>query len=120
MNAFYNDVSTAISSMRVNNDLFGNPNDSYNSLGNILMEAKAKHFQPREIRYNKYKHKFSPGMTSDIIRSIKYRDSLYRKLKKTDVLSPEYSDLASNLRLYNATLKKYKIDKDELLCRKIR
>ena len=32
--------------------------------------------------------------------------SLYRKLKKTGVLSPEYSDLASNLRLYNAILKK--------------
>ena len=102
--------------MRVNNDLFGNPNDSYNSLKNILMEAKPKHFQPREVRYNKYKHKFSPG----IIRSIKYRDSLYRKLKKAYVLSPEYSDLVSNLRLYNAILKKYKIDKDELLCRKIR
>ena len=46
--------------MRVNNDLFRNSNDSYNSLENILMEAKAKHFQPHEVRYNKYKHKFSP------------------------------------------------------------
>ena len=91
--------------MRVNNDLLGNPNDSYNSLENIFMDGKAKHVQPREVRYNKYKHKFSPWLTSGIIRSIRYIDSLYRKLEKTDVLSPEYGDLASNLRLYNAVLK---------------
>ena len=54
INKFYSDVSAAISSMSVNNDLFGNPNDSYNSLENVLMEAKAKHFQPREVNYNKY------------------------------------------------------------------
>ena len=41
--------------------------DSYNSLENILMEAKAKQFQPREVRYNTYKHKFPPWITSGII-----------------------------------------------------
>ena len=104
INNFYSDVSAAISSMPVNNDLFGNSNDSYNSLENVLMEAKAKHFQPREVNYNKYKHKYSPWITSGIIRSIKYRDLLYRKLKKTDALSPEHSDLSNNLRLYNSIL----------------
>ena len=82
INKFYSDVSAAISSMPMNNDLFGNPNDSYNSLENVLMEAKVKHFQPREVNYKKYKHKYSPWITSGIIRSIKYRDLLYRKLKK--------------------------------------
>ena len=106
INKFYSDVSAAISSMPVNNDLFGNPNDSYNSLENVLMEAKAKHFQPREVNYNKYKHKYSPWITSGIIPSIKYRDLLYWKLKKTDALSPEHSDLSNNLRLYNSILKR--------------
>ena len=49
------------------------------------MEAKSKHFQPREVSFDKYKHKISPWISSGIIHSIKYRDSLYRKLKKTDV-----------------------------------
>ena len=62
--------------MPVNDDLFGNPNDSYNSLENVLMEAKAKHSQPREVNYNKYKHKYSHLITSGIIRSIKYRLTL--------------------------------------------
>ena len=39
------------------NSLFGNPNDLYNSLKNVLMEAKAKHFQPRKVNWNEYKHK---------------------------------------------------------------
>ena len=70
------------------------------------MEAKFKHFQPREVRFDKYKHKFSPWISSGIIHSIKYRDSLYRKLKKTDVQTPEYSELSNNLRIYNSILKK--------------
>ena len=39
------DVSTEISSVPVNNDLFGNPNGYQNSLENILMEAGEKYFQ---------------------------------------------------------------------------
>ena len=52
----------------MNNDLFGNPNDSYNSLDNVWIEAKAKHFQPREGHYSKYKNKYSPWITAGIIR----------------------------------------------------
>ena len=79
INELQYDVSNAVNNIAINNDLLGNPNDSYNSLENILMEAKSKHFQPREIRFDKYKHKFSPWISSGIIHSIKYRYSLYSK-----------------------------------------
>ena len=72
INRFYSDISAAINCMPVNNDLFGNPNNSYNSLENVLMEAKAIYFQLREVFHNKYKHKYSPWTTSGIIRSIQY------------------------------------------------
>ena len=84
INGFQNDVSNAVNNISINNDLLGNPNDSYNALENMIMEAKCKHFQPREVRFDIYKHKFSPWISSGIIHSIKYRDSLNRKLKKTN------------------------------------
>ena len=106
INGFQNDVSNAINNISINNDLLGNPNDSYNALENIIMEAKCKHFQPREVRFDRYKHKFSPWISSGIIHSIKYRDSLYRKLKKRNAQSPEYNKLSNDLRIYNSILKK--------------
>ena len=59
-------------------------------------------FSEQLVHNNTYKHKYSPWITSGIIRSIKYRDLLYRKLTETDALSPEHSDLANNLSLYNS------------------
>ena len=106
INGFQNDVSNVVDNISINNDLLGNPNDSYNALENIIMEAKCKHFPPHEVRFDKYKHKFSPWISSGIIHSIKYRDSLYRKLKKTNAQSPEYNVLSNNLRIYNSILKK--------------
>ena len=43
----------AFNNVSISDDLLGNPNDSYNTLENILMEAKAKHFQPREVNFDK-------------------------------------------------------------------
>ena len=105
INEFQYDVSNAVNNIAINNDLLGNPNNSYNSLENILMEAKSKHFQPREVRFVRYKHKFSPWISSGIIHPIKYRYSLYRKLKTTDVQTPEYNELSNNLRICNSILK---------------
>ena len=47
----------------------------------------------------------------------KYRDSLYRKLKKTDVQTLEYNELSNNSRTYNSILKKdIRLSKERLLC----
>ena len=46
--------------MPVNNDLFGNSIDSYNSLENVLMEAKVEHLQPHEVHYSKDSKKIIP------------------------------------------------------------
>ncbi len=36
------------------------------------------------VKYNKRKHKRSKWITSRIIKSIQYRDNLYKKLKTTN------------------------------------
>ena len=45
-------------------------------------------------------------MTAGILRSIKFRDNMYRKLIKTDSNASEYSALDNNLRIYKTILRK--------------
>ncbi len=42
------------------------------------------------VKFNKSKHKISPWITKGIIRSIQYRDNLYKTHKMTASNSPEF------------------------------
>ena len=79
---FQRDVSNSLSENIFNNNLFSDPNESYNKLENVIINAKNKHFQPKYVPLKKYKHKLSPWMTAGILRSIKFRDNLYKKTYK--------------------------------------
>ena len=57
------------------------------------------------VKFNKYKHKKSMWITQGILRSIQYRDKLYKKLKLTHPNSPNYEIININLKTYNTTLK---------------
>ena len=57
------------------------------------------------VKYNKHKHKKNKWITNGIIRSIKFRDNLYRQLKHTVPGSQEYHTLKTNLRTYNNILR---------------
>ena len=56
------------------------------------------------IKYNKHKHKKSYWITQGIIRSTKFRDKLYSKIKQTPIHAAEYVTLKTNLHTYNAIL----------------
>ena len=56
------------------------PNINYDKLEKILCEAKEKHLPVKTVKFNKYKHKRSPWITLGILKSIKFRDGLYKKL----------------------------------------
>ena len=58
-----------------------------------------------KIKYNKYKHKKSLWISYGIIKSIKYRDKLYRNLKCMSKNSPCYANTKLNLKTYNTILK---------------
>ena len=64
-----------------------------------------KHFPEKRIKVNKYKHKLSPWITSGIIKSIEFRDNLYKKLKACTTDSPEYELNQCNLKIYNGYLR---------------
>ena len=55
---------------------------------------------------NKYKHTKSPWITQGLLKSIRYRDKLYKQLKLTNPDTVEYEVLKINLKSYNAILKR--------------
>ena len=56
------------------------------------------------IKYNKHKQKNSRWITQGIIRSIKFRDKMYSKIKQTPIHAAEYVTLKTNLHTHNAIL----------------
>ncbi len=52
--------------------------------------AKETHMPSKTIKFNKRKHKKSKWITFGIIKSISYRDDMYKKLKMTDPESEQY------------------------------
>ena len=57
-------------------------------------------------KFNKYKHKISKWITYGILKSIRFRDNLYKKLKLTNPVLREYDILYTNLQTYNKILKR--------------
>ena len=58
------------------------PNVNYDILEHTITSAINKHLPTKTIKFNKHKHKKSNWITKGIIKSIKYRNMLYRQLKK--------------------------------------
>ena len=60
----------------------------------------------KTVKCDKHKHKMTKWVTTGIIKSIKYRDKLYKQLKSIAVKSQEYNTMKINLKSYNQILKK--------------
>ena len=57
------------------------PNPEYDIFERITGKAYEKHFPNKRVKVNKYKCKLSPWMTSGLIKSIEFRNKLYKRLK---------------------------------------
>ena len=106
LNNFRDEIEIQLSTTHFNGDLFHNPNSNYNTLEKLLIEAKNKHMPTKIIKANKHKHKLSPWMTQGLVKSIKYRDRLYKILKSTELNSNLYSERKINLNTYNNILQR--------------
>ncbi len=60
----------------LNSDLDTDSNLNYNTLHEIIQQAKLKYMPIKLVKFNKYKHKISPWITRGILQSIHYRDTL--------------------------------------------
>ncbi len=79
------------------------PNINYNIFHNIIQNAKNPCMPEKVVKFNKYEHKKSKWISQGIIKSIHFRDNLYKKLK----ISPDYIQI--NLKTYNNNIHKRKV-----------
>ena len=85
--------------------LLSDPNPNYNLLESEIINANNKFMAIKIVKFKKYKHKRNNWITHGIIKSIKYRDNLYKQVKMTNTNSSQYDILRRNLTTYNAILK---------------
>ena len=82
------------------------PYNNYAILENSLKTAMDNSFTVKRVKFNRNKHKITPWITFDIIRSINERNKLYGKLKRTNVNNQSYHDRKVNFNAYKTTLRK--------------
>ena len=82
------------------------PNMNYNILESLITNALDIYMPLKRIKLHKYKHKKTEWITAGIIRSIKFRDNLYKRMKQALRDTPDYYQLKQNLATYNKILKR--------------
>ena len=70
-----------------------------------MVKALNKHIPLKKLKFDKYKHEKSNWITTGIIKSIKFRDGLYKRLKQFQQNSIEYFNNKQNLTAYNKILR---------------
>ena len=101
---FYNYVNNADILASFDTDPNADPNLNYNILEKVLSDAHSKYLSYRKVKFNKYKHKRNKWITSGLIRSIKFRDKLYRDLKRIPSDTIDHEITKQNLKAYNKIL----------------
>ena len=91
----------------LNKDICADPNENYNLLEEIITDTMNKSIPTVIQKLNKLKHTKTPWITQGIIKSIKFRDKLYFKMKQTPVNTLRYITLKINLKTYNGILRRY-------------
>ena len=105
LNNFHNEIlSTNILDQLEMNPL-ANPNDNYEKIEKIITNAHNKCIPSKVTKFNKYKHSRSSWITQGILKSIHYRDKLYKKLKKEPPNTPLFAQNKVNLSTYNKILR---------------
>ena len=103
-----NEINSSELHKKLDTSQTANPNVSYNVIMEVtgIEDARKKHMTGKFVKFNKYKHKKSKWITYGILKSIRFRDNLYKKLKLTNPVLREYDILYTNLQTYNKILKR--------------
>ena len=103
---FYNELEVSLSNTHFNSNPCFDPNENYNKLEDLITAAKQKHMPSKLVKVKRYKHRLSPWITTAIIKSIKFRDQLYKKMKSCHPDSQDYENHRINLHTFNYILQK--------------
>ena len=91
---------------QLEHSLFTSPIKNYQIISQTLSNLCEKHLPIKKVKFQKYKHKASPWITSGILKSIKHRDKLYGILKTIHPDTLLYTSQKCNLTTYNRILNK--------------
>ena len=75
---------------QLNQDPYCDPNVNYDILHKHITDLKDKHLPFKLVKFNKYKHKGNKWITNGVLKSLKYKDRLYKQLRSTDKSSNLY------------------------------
>ena len=103
---FLKELADGMQKIEFQSNSFHDPNENYHTLEQYITKTLKKCFPEKNIRFNKYKHKLSPWMTSGILKSLHRRDKMYKKLKKQDCSTSSYLTLKNQLSELNANLQR--------------
>ena len=82
------------------------PNSNYAILEKSLKNSHDECFPMRVVKFNPKRHKKTPWITDDIIKSINVRNKLYKKLKQCRSNAFNYTEMQANFNRYRNDLKK--------------
>ena len=103
---YLNKVAELIASTQFDTSLTSDPNVAYDILNKTLTSTYNDTFPLKRIKVTKYNTKRSPWITQGLLNSIKTRDILYRKLKKTKPDNPSYEIKEKALKDHRIVLNK--------------
>ena len=90
---------------QINKDINADPDINYNIVHNILKTATEEHLAPKIVKFKKHRHKKTKWITQGIIKSISFRDKLYKEYRKSPMNTVTRERLKTNLNTYNKILK---------------
>jgi hypothetical protein len=82
------------------------PDTNFDSFKSLIDDCVEKHLPFRTVKFNRYRHKLNPWITSGILKSIKNRDKMYKNMKLIDPDSERYDSCKRNIQTYNNIIKK--------------
>ena len=81
INNFRDELSEIDISSLLNANLASDPNTDYEKFEKIITKTYENHVPEKFVKFNQYKHKRSNQIRSGILKSIEFRDKLYKSLK---------------------------------------
>ena len=72
------------------------PQINYDTMSSIIEKKKDKCLPCKNIKFNSQKHKKNSWISYGILRSIKFRNELYKKMRKSDPSTIEYDILSTS------------------------
>ena len=106
INHFHEALATSDRLNSLNVNPAQDPNINFSILQDTIQTAKNMYLPEKIVKFDKHKHKKSKWISQSLLKSVTFRDKLYKRLKKTNSNTPLYQTLDTNLKTYNKILKK--------------